>query len=264
MRLAAAALGLAWALSPDAALSAASGSADAVRDAPERPALAWADAFPVSAAPTVVHFSARYRDARGVWHRLETWRRGESGLHRRTDDRIDLYAQRADGAEMRLRLLDHQRHLAVDLSRTDLYRIGVLADAFGLAHVIDPPKGGYRVEAASAPAGFEAGTPGDGAGLGGLGRDCRWRLLLRIHARPARSLVCWSAGWGLPMLVMDLDAADEAVAASGSANTAGGQVVFRIEAVDGKPDPEGLNALPAVPAGYAQFQLEPAGGAEVD
>ncbi len=187
-------------------------------------ALRWEEAFPIAAAPDSVHFNARFRDAAGAWHRLETWRNADRSLHRRTDDRIDLFALRSAGGEMHLRLLDRARRIAADVSRTNLYRIGVYADAFGLAHVIDRPRGAYQVETAPAPPGIAAA-------------DCRWRALVRQQPQPSRTLVCWSETWGLPLVIVDADATP--------------LEVFRVEAIDRRADEAPADALPAVPAGYA-------------
>ena len=189
--------------------------------------LGWAQAFAVDAAPTDVHFRAYYVDGQGARHVLEAWRTGIGYLHRRTDAAIDLYGVAARGAETRYRLLDHRRRIAADVSRTNLHRIGVYVDAFGLAHVVEPPKEPYRVEAAGAPPGIRA-------------EGCTWRALLRTQSRPRRTLVCWSAAWGLPVAIVDADGAPAEV--------------FRLDAVDRAADSAAAaqrGALPPVPAGYA-------------
>lgn len=189
--------------------------------------LSWVQAFPISSAPADVHFRAHYVDGHGERHMLEVWRVGTGYLHRRTDTAIDLYGVGAAGGETRYRLLDGRRRIAADVSRTNLHRIGVYADAFGLAHVVDPPKEPYRIEAAAAPRGIQA----DG---------CTWRALLRTQSRPRRTLVCWSAQWGLPIAIVDADGAPAEV--------------LRIEAVDRGADRARTalaGALPPVPTGYA-------------
>ena len=208
---------------------AASAAAPVAASKPKAAAvpLSWAQAFAVDAAPADVHFRAHYIDGRGARHVLEAWRAGTGYLHRRTDAAIDLYGVAAAGAETRYRLLDHRRRIAADVSRTNLHRIGVYADAFGLAHVVEPPKEPYRIEAADAPPGIAA-------------EGCSWRALLRTQSQPRRTLVCWSAAWGLPVAIVDADGAPVEV--------------FRLDAVDQVVDGAAaapLVALPPVPAGYA-------------
>ncbi|MDE2093543.1 MAG: hypothetical protein KGL99_02420 [Burkholderiales bacterium] len=187
----------------------------------------WAQAFAVDAAPADVHFRAHYVDGRGTRHVLEAWRAGTGYLHRRTDAAIDLFGVTTAGGETRYRLLDHRRRIAADVSRTNLHRIGVYADAFGLAHVVEPPKEPYRIEAVDAPPGIQA-------------QGCTWRALLRTQSQPRRTLVCWSAAWGLPVAIVDADGTPVEV--------------FRLDAVDRAVDgaaPARPGALPPVPAGYA-------------
>lgn len=211
-----------------AALLGAAALAAAAPRAPQP--LRWEEAFPVAAAPEGVHFSARYRDGRGAAHRLEVWRSGAGVLHRRTDGRIDLYARRSAG-ELRFRLVDTRRRIVADVSRTNLYRIGVFADADGLAHVLERPRGAYRVETASAPAGLHPAAA------------CRWYALLRSTAQRARTLVCWSDAWALPMLIASADGPP--------------QEVFRVLGVDRQGDPAAAaKALPAVPPGYAMVDVD--------
>jgi hypothetical protein len=213
-------------------VAAALGAAALAAAAPRAPQpLRWEEAFPIAAAPDSVHFDASYRDARGVPHRLEVWRDGADFLHRRTDGRIDLYARRSAG-ELRFRLVDTRRRIVADVSRTNLYRIGVFADATGLSHVLDRPRGAFRVESAKAPAGLEPATAA-----------CRWYALLRATAQPARTLVCWSDAWGLPMLIASADGTP--------------QELFRVRSVDRQGDDAArARALPPVPPGYAIVDVD--------
>lgn len=203
-------------------------AATAIQAVSAAPTPTWNQAFPTDAAPKNVHFVAHYFDGRGARHALEVWRRGQTFLHRRTDDQIDLYAV-ADHpkAETRYRLIDRRRLIVADVTRTNLYRIGIYSDNLGLAHVLDPPKEPYRIEAAHAPLGIEA-------------TGCRWKALVRTQTRPARSLVCWSSAWGLPMVIVAADGAPKEV--------------FRIDTVDRAP--VRTAALPHVPAGYALVDVD--------
>lgn len=203
-------------------------AATAIHAVSAAPAPNWNQAFPTRAAPTDVHFVAHYVDGRGARHSLEVWRRDQTFLHRRTDDLIDLYAVTDHpGAEARYRLIDRRRLIVADVTRTNLYRIGIYSDALGLAHVLDRPKEPYRIETARAPLGINA-------------KGCRWKALVRTQTRPARSLVCWSSAWGLPMVIVDADGAPKEV--------------FRVDAVDRAPG--GAAALPRVPSGYALVNVD--------
>lgn len=203
-------------------------AATAIQAVSAAPAPTWNQAFPIHAAPANVHFVAHYFDNRGARHSLEVWRLGQTFLHRRTDELIDLYAVTDHpGDQARYRLVDQRRQIVADVTRTNLYRIGIYSDAFGLAHVLDPPKESYRIEGARAPRGIDA-------------KGCRWKALVRSQTQPARSLVCWSAAWGLPIVIVAADGAPKEV--------------FRIDTVDRAP--VRTAALPRVPAGYALVNVD--------
>jgi len=156
--------------------------------------LAWEQAFPTAAARADVHFVAHFRGSDGRSHRLEAWRHGESFLRRRTDDTLELYAAAQPGGEPSYRFIDHHRHLVTDVQRASLFRLGVVSDWFGLAHVLEHPKGAFTVAAAS---GSEVATgPNQGA--------CSWRALTMdaVGAQPPQEArICWSSAWGLPLRV---------------------------------------------------------------
>jgi len=72
----------------------------------------------------------------------------------------------------------------MDVRRTQLYRIGVFSDWFGLAHVVDRPKTQFTVRALSVSP--QENRP-----------DCTWRLLVRGakgkgFEPPDESRICWS------------------------------------------------------------------------
>jgi len=192
------------------------------------PSLSWARAFPVNQAPIDVHFIARYADAQGQPHRLEAWRHGDDFLHRKTDAALNLYLVGAD-SQARYRLIDHRRHLSVDVTRVNLYRIGAFSSAFGLAHVLDPSLTPYRIEPATVATQVASR-------LGG----CRWR---RLHNDAAKSdtLVCWSSHWGLPLSILD---------------TTTHRPVFEITAVDAKPLKSTERTLPPPQPGYARVDAD--------
>ena len=53
--------------------------------------LTWERAFPVSGRAVDVHLRASFTGRDGQPHQLELWRQGETFLHRRTDDALDLF-----------------------------------------------------------------------------------------------------------------------------------------------------------------------------
>ncbi|MHB1621526.1 MAG: hypothetical protein ACYCTY_16510 [Sulfuricella sp.] len=191
----------------------------------------WNKAFPTAAAPSNVHFIAHYFDDRGTRHQIEAWRSGHNFLHRRTDGRIDLYAvAEQPGGEVHYRMVDQHRKIVADVSRTNLYRIGVYSDMFGLAHVLDTPKEPYHLE----------NIGRDGAPKDIKAKGCQWHALVRTQSKPTRSLVCWSAAWGLPIVIVDADAALKEVFRTD-----------RVEKIDSKQAIKTLHALPPTPEGYA-------------
>ena len=147
----------------------------------------WEAAFPTRAAPPQVHFRAVYRDDFGGTHRLEVWRQADLRLRRRTDEAIDLYVEKSASGEYLYRLIDHDRKILIHADRTALYRIGVFSDWIGLAHVLNIPRGGYRVTAAARQ------SP---ASLRG---ECVWKRLEPMMPASGTSEICWSSRWGLPL-----------------------------------------------------------------
>ncbi len=152
--------------------------------------LSWESAFPVTAAKGEVYLDAHFVGSDGASHRLQLWRKGTEFLHRKTDEALDLYLEHLDGKDdYTYRLLDHRRRLLIGVNRNHLYRIGVFSDWFGLAHVLDRPKTQYSVRAA-------APLPDEEQ------RACTWRLLIRQgEESSSQSRVCWSAQWGLPLVI---------------------------------------------------------------
>jgi hypothetical protein len=151
----------------------------------------WEAAFPTRSAPQHVYFRAAYHDGLGRTHRLEVWREADLRLRRRTDEAIDLYVEKSGPGDYEYRLIDRDRRLLIRADRMTLYRIGVFSDWIGLAHVIDIPRGGYRVAEASRQ------SP---ASLRG---ECVWKRLEPSTPSRAASEVCWSSAWGLPLEIGD-------------------------------------------------------------
>ena len=192
------------------------------------PASRWEQAFPVAHPDAAVHFTAEYRDTANALHRLEVWRVGTRYLHRRTDERVDLYAvpkvERA--GELAYRLVDHTRKAVFDVDRTNLHRIGVFSNWAAQAYVLERPASRYTITPVSAPAHSQA-------------QDCRWQQI-RAEGDAAGSTVCWSRRWGLPLVI----------------RTAGQDAPrFRVTAVNAMPSREAatLSALPEIPVGYGYF-----------
>lgn len=211
-----------------AAVAAGSRGAGTAADA----GLGWAQAFPVAHREAAVHFIARYRDAAGADHRLEVWRVGERYLHRRSDDQLDLYvvpaegAGRASPAELAYRLVDHRRRAVFDVARTNLHRIGVFSSWDAQAHVLERPATRYRLSRVTAPAGI-------------AGADCAWRRI-DFDGKAAASTVCWSARWGLPLVIAGGEPMSEQFR------------VLRVETI-APAAAAALAGLPEIPAGYGYF-----------
>ncbi len=154
----------------------------------------WEADFPTLAAPQQVYFRAEYRDNVGRTHELEAWREADRRLRRRTDAALDLYVEKSGPGEYLYRLIDHDRKILIHADRTTLYRIGIFSDWVGLAHVLNVPRGGYRVTQASRQ------SP---AALRG---ECVWKRLELTMPFPSTSEICWSSRWGLPL---EIGASDE-------------------------------------------------------
>jgi hypothetical protein len=114
----------------------------------EPAALDWEAAFPVESAARDVYLDAHFVGSDGAAHRLQLWRHGSEFLHRRTDAALDLCLHQAGKkGDYAYRLIDHRRRVAMEVSRNQLYRIGVFSDWFGLAHILDRPKSEFVVRA---------------------------------------------------------------------------------------------------------------------
>jgi hypothetical protein len=193
--------------------------------------LSWEEAFPVQAAKDEdVYLDAHFVGSDGTRHRLQVWRRGTDFLHRRTDEALDLYLEKANAdADYSYRLFDHQRRLEIAVNRSHLYRIGVFSDWFGLAHIVDRPKTQFTVRAAQPLAGERRS-------------DCSWRLLVRGSGSSSdRSRICWSSKWGVPLVIRG--------------QSANGQWTdqLTVERVGDKAIASDGFALPTKSEGYAYF-----------
>ena len=193
-------------------------------------ALSWEQAFPVDVAKREVYLDAHFVGLDGTSHRLQVWRRGTAFLHRRTDDKLDLYVQRADDqADYSYRLFDHDRRVMIGVTRNRLYRIGVFSDWFGLAHILDRPKVRFSVRAVQPLPGEQ--RPG-----------CTWRLLVRESGGVRdETRVCWSVEWGLPLVIRTPGRGHSWVSR------------FTVDRVDDRAILADDLVLPAKPDGYAFF-----------
>jgi hypothetical protein len=148
----------------------------------------WEASFPVTAAPTHVYFRARYTDGRGESHELQVWRDGDRRVRRRTDDAIDLYADKDNAGNLDYRIVDHSRNVIFHADRLALYRVGRFPNWRGLAHVLDVPIGSYTVTALP--------QPSQSTEFG----DCKW-FGLQVDQPKTSSNVCWSQTWGIPLMI---------------------------------------------------------------
>ena len=149
----------------------------------------WERAFPTRSAPPQVHFVAGYRDGVGRMHQIEVWRESDFRLRRKTDAAIELYVEKSAPGEYEYRLIDRERKILFHADRTSLYRIGVFSDWAGLAHVLDVPRGKYRVTAGTRQ---PPASPRE---------DCVWKRLEVMTPGSIPSEICWSSRWGLPLAI---------------------------------------------------------------
>jgi hypothetical protein len=154
--------------------------------------LTWEKAFPLRGqAMGDVYYAAKYFEPRSGWHELEVWRHNQSFLHRQTDGKLDIYVTTLPGgpAAYNYEVFDQQRHLVIDVDQTNLYRLGIFLDWFGLAHIVDRPKGSFSLTR-TAP---RADEPQAG---------CQWVTIEQRNAKAvAKSRVCWSSEWGVPLRI---------------------------------------------------------------
>jgi len=146
----------------------------------------WGKAFATKSAPENVYFRARYLDQTGKSHQLQVWRQADLHLRRRTDDLLDLYLDKNADGNYNYRLVDYARQVIISTDRANLLRMGIISDWFGLAHVLNFPRGNYtitpRQETATMP------------------NKCTW-YQLEITSSRSSSRICWSDQWGLPLSI---------------------------------------------------------------
>jgi hypothetical protein len=149
----------------------------------------WDEAFPTTSAPPNVYFQARYRDARGERHRLQVWREANARLRRKTDEVIDVSVERDLSGRYVYRLADRGTNTVVAADRSILSRAGLFLDWRGLAHVLDVPRGSYRIARIAVAPQETAHGP------------CVWFRVETTQPSPAVSDICWSGRWGLPLII---------------------------------------------------------------
>lgn len=170
--------------------------------------LKWEDTFSLREAPKGIHIKASYVDGKGRSHDLEVWRDGDQRIRRRTDDKLELLAEKASSGEYAFRIVDLAKKRLIEVNRTNLYRIGVFADWPALAGMLTRPKGPHTLTPGS--------RPKERSQIG----ECRW-VRLEIRGSGPQE-ICWSDRFKVPLLI-------QTVAPAGGFTT-----VFQVKQVDVK------------------------------
>lgn len=145
-------------------------------------------AFPTGAAPRFFHARLLYRGPDGV-HRLELWRDGDTAVRRDTDDRlVTIAVHRPGDPGYRMDMFDRARRIHNVVDRGSLYHVGRFTEWTGLAHGLSRPVGRYRIRQATVRSPVRPVAP------------CRWYAL---EVQDRRSLVCWSAAQGFPIVILN-------------------------------------------------------------
>lgn len=173
-----------------AALACGAGAA-ADRATADR-ATAWDSAFAQPRQGPALQLQAHFTDAAGHMHRVQMWRSGGE-LRRITDERLDLLATREADGNYTQSLVDRDRHLRVQVSSTNLHRIGVFRSWGALVSGVSVPSGRYRIERLKR------------APLQVDGQRCAW--LRVVPAQGVAQDVCWSHRLGLALAVQSPSAA---------------------------------------------------------
>ena len=147
--------------------------------------------FSPTGEPAALHYRAAFK-AQGTDHQLEVWRDGDRRVKRVTDQVLVSYGVRTPGdPNFQLQLLDLRKRISTHIDRTTMYRLGNFIDWFDLTHGLRQPKGSYRLERSTAPAGA----------VGPIG-PCDWYTLTQA-GRATR--LCWSRSERLPLLIVGED-----------------------------------------------------------
>ena len=146
--------------------------------------------FSTRGEPEFLHYEVEYLDAQGP-HNVEIWRSGNQRLKRATDGRIELYATRLAGDEVRYTILDKARRISTVVDRTNLARLGTVLEWTAQGHGLARPMGDYRLERVAG-----------GAKKRALDRMCqRWSLTVKDRAAPSE--ICWNNELRIPLTIVD-------------------------------------------------------------
>lgn len=132
-----------------------------------------------------VHLRATYQDAQGQPQPLEFWRDAAGRVVRRTGNRAELHLTPMKDGEDLYQLRNLLSRTAYDVHRVNLYRVGVFTDRWSVQHLLDRPSGTYTLARVGRREQTVAGK-------------CEW---WRITSGPKVSEVCWSARYGVPLLL---------------------------------------------------------------
>lgn len=162
-------------------------------------ATTWERAFATGVTADAVYFKAHSVDARGTHHTLEAWRDGDRRVHRITDGKVEILAERVgDGqaADYAYEVADRTRGVLHKATGASVVRAGMLWNYWALAHELKYPVGKFELKKLNT-----LGVVVDQA-------RCEWFEVKQEELPTER--VCWSRAFGLPLRI-------ERVAADGPA-----------------------------------------------
>ncbi len=177
--------------------------------------LDWDATFADHSAKRSLHFVAHYQDRRGA-HRLEEWRQGTEHLRRRTDDRIDLHADRIEAAhagqpaDYVWQIVDIEKKIDNRISTHAMLQTGMIYSFWSMAHVLVRPAGHSTLVALRGEAPLRVNEVA-----------CTW-YVIQPEGQPS-TRVCWAAAAAAPLRT-------QALGADGQWKT-----TFTIDALDSKP-----------------------------
>lgn len=150
--------------------------------------LRFEQAFAADDGSAPLHYRAEYV-AGGAGHQVEVWVDRGARLVRRTDDALEIHAERKAGDdEFRMTVLDLRRRIATRVDRTNLYRIGHASDWFALAQGLQHPRGEYRLARSAAPDHAPQAV-----------QSCEWYALAQAGTT---TRICWSTASRVPLLIV--------------------------------------------------------------
>ncbi|MGY2893925.1 hypothetical protein [Deinococcus sp. UYEF24] len=143
----------------------------------------WTQAF--GDVRPALYLQATYPDAQGKAQSLEFWRDASGRVVRRTGGRSELHLTPSKDGEDFYQLRNLLSRTAYDVHRVNLFRVGVFTDRWSVQHLLDRPVGTSILTRLARSETTPAGR-------------CEW---FRVTAGVKVSEVCWSAGYGLPLLL---------------------------------------------------------------